>query len=385
MCLFVIISVLSVSFLVLTVNTILTLLHAPGSKEWPCALSSMPRVSILVPAKNCEHQSAENIGSLFALTYSNYEIIFGVDRVSDPIYGLLCALIESHSHIPARIVETGFEKTGNPKISTLMNMTASATGTLVWVCDANVRVEPDTLSSLVTEHTRRAAGIVFSPVGGDGSSTFGSLLENSYLNTFVSGNIITAWALLRKPVIVGKSMLFDRHILDARGGFMRYQPYLAEDYCMGDDYARAGVAVTTNYTWVFNHNATSTVRAFFDRAARWATLRWHIGRATYLLELLTNPLCFALLGALCMGTDGLLIVGLSWLFKTVLEYIVLFSVTRQDRRNIKVLLLLPVAVAVKDILLGIVYMKPFFNATVNWRGRHIRIGARTMIMDEVPS
>ena len=54
-----------------------------------------------------------------------------------------------------------------------------------------------------------------------------------------------AWAR-----IVGKSMLIERAALAAFGGFAYFKGFLAEDFLLGETFAKSGFHVSTNFTWV---------------------------------------------------------------------------------------------------------------------------------------
>ena len=242
-----------------------------------------------------------------------------------------------------------------------------------------MRVAPETLRALVAEHLHRDARIVFSPIRCRGARTFGSVIEMSYVNFFLSGSVLTAWKLLRQRVIVGKSLLIERKTLDHFGGFAYFADVLAEDHWLGETFAQSGFPVRCNYTWVDNIKETSTVKNYFDRMNRWAKLRFNLKRPVYLLEILLNPLALVLLFLPFLKTSALPLAvavialagrpGISGVFRD----------QRQRPRRLPVILALAPAAIVKDLLMLVVYFMPFFSHTVTWRGGTIRIGKYTLI------
>ncbi len=376
-----VVSILAVSFSVLVLYTAQTVRCRRSRVPVVPPLSYYPKVSILKPIKNFEDGLVQNLDTFYTLDYPRYEVVFGVDSLEDEVVGLLREIQQKYRHIPTRIVDTGTHKILNPKIETLAKMTADSQGELYWVSDSNTRVTPDTLSKLVCEYTAKGSKIVFSPIAGGGSGTVGSLMENAYINFFVSPNVITAWNFFRKPIIVGKSMLIERDALNAFGGFEYFREYLAEDYCMGDVYTRNGIAVSTNFTWITNYNSTTTVRSFCGRVSRWAKMRYHIDRKFYLLEILTNPLFITLVAALFLGRAGIQLFAVAYACKLILEYVNFRVVNELDRDKLWIIAVYPLAIVAKDLLLGIIYFVPIFCSTVRWRGRSITIGDKSRIIE----
>jgi ceramide glucosyltransferase len=252
-------------------------------------------------------------------------------------------------------------------------------GALYWVTDSNVRINGDTLKRLAAEYINHGSKIIFSPIRATGAVSLGSMLENAYINYFLSGNVISAWYIMKEQIIVGKSMLVEKQALNRFGGFSYFKDYLAEDYMMGEAYTKSKIPISTNFTWVTNYSRTTTVSGFYNRMARWAKLRFNLRRPFYLAEILVNPIMLTFFFFLLGGSKWLSILLISYLLKLLLEYINLFYVNPEDGKKFKVLLLYPFVVLYKDLLLSIVYFTPFFSRTVKWRGGKIQIGKKTLI------
>lgn len=169
--------------------------------------------------------------------------------------------------------------------------------------DANVRVEPDTLRNLVLEFRVSGARFFFSPIPGSASRTFASLMENTGLNYFTSGNVISLWKIFSRPIVVGKLMLIEREVLNSLGSFKKFKDYLAENYLIGKSFENGGSRVSTDFTWATNINQQATIRSFYRRMIRWARLRYQLHRPVYLAEILLNPMVLAVAGLLVIGAN----------------------------------------------------------------------------------
>ena len=342
-------------------------------------LPDYPKVSIFLTLRNLDDGLEENLASVFSIDYPNYDVYFAVDTMEDPCMGALERVRARFPEVSSVIVAAGHSMVNNPKVSKLAQLERRSDAPLFWVLDSDVRVAPETLRALVGEYLHHDARIVFSPIRCRGARTFGSVIEMSYVNFFLSGSVVTAWKLLRQRVIVGKSLLIERKTLDQFGGFTYFADVLAEDHWLGETFAQSGFPVRCNYTWVDNIKETTTVKNYFARINRWAKLRFNLKRPVYLLEILLNPLALVLLFMPLLKTSALPLAVAVIAVRVALEYLVFFAINDSDRRRLPVILALAPAAIVKDILLLVVYFIPFFSRTVAWRGGTIRIGKYTLI------
>jgi len=370
---------LSISFLIWLLFLLLTFIHRekPFTDEFQPA--AYPKVSILKPVKHVEDKLAENIETFFLQDYPDYEIIIGVDFYEDPVYDIVKDLADKYPNVRSKIIATGSTNEQNPKIHKLARLQTSCTGDFYWIADSNVRINPYTLKKLMSDYIVNNSKAVFSPIKGSGGITIGSIIENAYLNFFVSGSIISAWKLFRQQIIVGKSILIEKNTLDIFGGFSYFKDFAAEDYMFGVSYTRSKIKISTNYTWILNYSARNSVKNFFGRITRWAKIRFTIKPLIYVSEIILNPIFISAFSILFLGKTGFYLFLFSLSFKIFLEYLSLALINHEDFIKPKVLLLYPACMIYKDILLFIIYFLPFFNRTINWKGRKIKIGKKSVI------
>jgi cellulose synthase/poly-beta-1,6-N-acetylglucosamine synthase-like glycosyltransferase len=337
------------------------------------------KVSIVLTLRNLDDGLEENLVSVLSTDYPDFDVFFAVDGPDDPCVPVLERVRARFPQTKTTVVFTGHPLSGNPKIAKLASLEKGTGAPLLWVLDSDVRVTPHTLAALVSEHTRRDARIVFSPVRCRGGRTFGSVLEMCYVNFFLAGSVLAAWQFFRQRVVVGKSLLIDRMTLDRFGGFAFFSDVLAEDHWLGESFSRSGFQVRCNCTWVDNIKETTTLRNFFSRMERWAKLRYNLKRGVYLLEILFNPLALTLLFIPVLKLTALFLLPGVAVLRIALEYLVFFAVNDSDRNLLTVLSVAPAAL-VKDGIMFFLYFVPFFSRTVNWRSGRIRIGKDTRIV-----
>ena len=370
---------LGMSGMVLCLFTAFTVAFRRGGKASRTEAREYPLVSLLKPVKNIDDDMAANLESFYRLDYPAYEVLFAVDDFKDPCLALLRDLQARHPRIRTTIVATGHPPFENPKIHKLARLESKSRGGLLWTTDSNVRVAPDALRRLVDEHLDHDAKVVFSPIRGSSSRTFGSLMENSSLNFFTSGSIIASWFLGRQAIIVGKSILIERAALETFGGFGYFKDYLAEDYLLGEAFTKSGFRVSTNCTWVTNVSQRATLRSFFKRMSRWAKLRYNLRRPVYLAEILLNPIVIATAGWAAFGHGGWAVLAATAVAKVAIEYANFLFVNPEDSRRLRNHLTFPAVVLVKDLVFFAVYLTPFFSRQIEWRGGQITIGRNTLI------
>ena len=376
-----VIAAISLSFVVTLVFLFCVIIFCENKKykAEDISVKNYPKISLLKPFKGVDDSIETNLESYYKLDYPNYEIIIGVETLRDPCVHFIEKVKNRYPNIKTTIIATGVQQMLNPKVDSLAKLAQKATGEIYWLNDANTRVKPDMLKRLLNEYERNNSKIVFSPVKGTGGNSIGSIMENAYINLFLSGGVISAWKLLHKTVIVGKSMFMEKEALDKLGGYKIFGNYLAEDYVMGEIYRENKIPVSTNCVWVTNYNSSTSVKDFVSRVRRWCSMRFRLEPFYYIGEIFTNPISIALLALPFLGENGFAVLAATIILKIIIEYVCLFTVNREDSRNKKILLLYPLLMIYKDILLFLIYPVPFLKNTVKWRGKKIFIGKNSLI------
>jgi ceramide glucosyltransferase len=336
-----------------------------------------PPVSILKPLKGADPDLEANLDSFFRLDYPAYELLFGIEYRSDPALAVARRVASRHPGIRATFVVSSHQVGLNPKVNNLANIAAHARHELLLISDSNVSAPPDHLRVMVGELLRPNVGLVTAPIRALDGRGLGGLLERCQLNTFVVGGVAAVTLLLGGVCAVGKSMLLRRRDLDRIGGWRELARYLAEDQVSGEAIRDLGLRVAVAPRPVDHHLGSVTVRQFAGRHLRWARLRRHLAPLGYAAEILTNPLVPASLhvavepnwlsAALAMTTLGVLT---AW---TMASERLLGVRTNRS--------LLPLAVVARALAVAALWPVPFLSSTVEWRGRRLRIGRRTLLMD----
>jgi len=371
----------ALGIVITTVQSILTAIFRRRSRFFGEGLqqqaASVPPahfVSILKPICGLEDDLEANLESFVSLRGVDYEVLFSVAESSDPAIPAVRRVMERFPHAPFRLIVGGDRRleSGNRKIARLIAAAPYARGDILFISDANVRVEPDDIRDTLLAFRRPKVGCVSNLFTGAGAASLGASIESLHLLSFVAaGNVLAATG--RVPCVVGKSMAISRQALRAIGGFERFAGVLAEDQAIGLAVRKAGYEVVLSPVVVRNIVIRRTLGRALDRQIRWNKIRFAFSRATYSAEFLVNPLPFAILAAI-LGAP--LFLPLVVIVLRVAQ-LALLAIATGARIRIGELALVPLL----DLLQFAAQFVPYFDNRVTWRGYTARLGPKTTLVD----
>ena len=366
---------LTVSLLHLATSAVITTLRMKAGSD--LFAGPGPKVSVLKPLKGLDDQLEENLRSFFELDYSHYEVIFGLNTHADPAFDVVRKLTLEYAHISAKIVISDFEIGLNPKINNLYNMDGQATGEYLLISDSNTRVQRNFLKQMVQELRQPDVGLVTATLRGVGAKQPAAVMENLHINAYISPNVFVAHALSGIPVVIGKSILIPRHLLQQMGGFAAFKNYLAEDYLLGLRTKELGYRVRTIPALVDNVNVNWSFKHFLNRHTRWAKMRRSMHLHHYIIESFSNPVALSvILAFLLHNALGIEQAAAVTLLKMMHDRYV-SGLVRSDLRWYHYLL-----VPLKDLLIGVLWFIPFLSYKVNWRNNYFRIGRESLLQPQ---
>ncbi len=273
----------------------------PEARTTAYTMDHTPPVSILKPLKGLDDNLFDNLASFCTQDYPTYEVIFCLQDLNDPAYKVAKKVQEKYSDRNISLVVEKCHAGHNPKVNNLIPAYQKAQHPYILISDSNVIVGKSYLREIVRQTADPSVGLVSNLIHGVGGRSLGATLENLHLNSFIMGSVSFLDQALGMPCVIGKSMLMKKTDLEALGGLSAFKDILAEDFIIGREMNKSGKKVVLSNHLISNVNEYWDIKRFMNRHTRWGKLRWKIGGAKYISELLVNPVFMAALPVLLTG------------------------------------------------------------------------------------
>ncbi|KAI0931763.1 hypothetical protein AcW1_000918 [Taiwanofungus camphoratus] len=313
----------------------------PRSPLASASASSVPGVSILRPLKGLDTNLYENLESTFTQEYPNYEIFLCVADEHDQALSVVRDLIARYPHVKAHVM-IGEEVVGvNPKVNNLIRAYHQAAHDILWVLDSNVMVSSGTLArsvdaldgpaNLSLPSRRRIALVHHVPFAWASEFSFGSRMEEAFLNTNHARMYLAINTVAIESCVVGKSNLYRRSDLERVDGTLKpvsdvnhggRQPrdkglaafgrFIAEDNMIASAlWHELGLRHELSCDVARNAVGSMSLMDYFWRRVRWVRVRKRMVFVATLVEPLTESVVVGVLAA--MALNHLFNIP-SWLF-----------------------------------------------------------------------
>lgn len=282
-----------------------------------------PFVTLLRPVCGLDPFDAETLRSSFRQDYPHYEIIFCAQHPDDPAIGLVQRLIGEHPDVPARLLVGHDSVTGNPKLNNVWKGWHAATSEWVCMTDSNLLLPRNYLSVVVASWGART-GLVSSPPVGVRPKNMAGQLECAFLN----GNqavLQYASASLGSGFAQGKTLFFNKSLLEAAGGLRLLGSKLAEDAAATKAIRNMGREVTLTPLPFSQPIGQRRFADVWARQLRWSRVRRDAFPQMFVCEILNGgalPILFAVLAVAFSEASPLIGLGYGalWYLAEVLLY-----------------------------------------------------------------
>lgn len=336
-------------------------------------LSNYPTISVIIPARNEEHNLPLLLADLSAQTLPNLEIIC-IDDESEDSTGQI-ALANGVKLITLKSKPEGW--TG--KSWACQNGADAAKGELLLFLDADVRLGPDGISKLLSAYLQQGCTVSVQPY---------HKTEKIYEQLSMMFNLVqiaangTALPKPRNIGLYGPIILIPRQDYEKAGGHQRVKSSVVDDMALGSQLKKAGL----NFS-LYIGNSEVSFRMYVD-GLRSLLQGWVKNMATGAAETPAPVFMMVFLWVASLISVPLHIVTFSilmnWLWLGIYSvlYIVwvclLAVLTRRiGKFHVWAVILYPILMLV---MLGVIIVSAFkklFSLKVKWKGRSIRTDEKT--------
>ncbi len=257
--------------------------------------TALPPLSVIKPLHGLDEGLAENLRSFFEQDYPAFEILFAVEAEEDAAVPVVRELMRAYSGVCARLLIAGPSPFPNAKVHSLSCMVAHAQHNLLVMADSDVRVSPGFLRVVASEMSGRNVALVTSPYRAVAGSSIWSRLEALGLNTEFIAGVLTARLLGGMDFALGPAIATRKTDLDAVGGLVALQPYLAEDFVMGNRLAHLGRRIVLSSYAIEHRIGSQPRRANLSHRLRWNRSTRRSRPVGYIGQLFTFSLPIAIL------------------------------------------------------------------------------------------
>ena len=333
------------------------------SRKTP-ASAYRPAVTVLKPIYGLDKDLEQNLLTLCRQDYPDYQIVFAVQRASDPALPTLRRLAAEH---PDRITLVLKEAPPvvNGKVQNLTNALEAARHEILIISDSDARLAPTYIADIVAPLEDARVGYVCTLYRSFRADHWWEKLELLSLNADFVPSLIFSYVTGAANFLIGATVAFRRADLDATGGMADLGHYLVEDYELGKRLVKLGKGMVLVPHIVDLVADYSSFNAWWHHQVYWDQNTWAANPIGFALTILTRAVPFALLFALARGLDpiGLWVLAASLAIRLGSAALI-SGLALKDHEGVRALWLLPI----RDLFALVSWYIALTRRSFVWRG-----------------
>jgi ceramide glucosyltransferase len=333
---------------------------------------ALPPVTLLKPLRGPGIDLYENLESFCRQDYPAYQIVFGVEDPNDPAAAIVQQIRRDFPNHDI-VLSVGDRPGTNRKIANLRHMMRHARHDVLVMSDADIRVRPDYIRTMVAPFVDPAAGprvgLTTCLYRGVGHFGLPSVLESLFINTDFFPMVLTAQLVDEFEYAYGASIGFRREALDQIGGFEGIADYLADDFLIGYRIAKAGWGLVLVPYTVETVLDSRTLGDVWRHLLRWSRTNRAARPASWFFVVLTHATLWGCLALLATGGSPLGWAAFAWALGCRLLGIAIVLTRLGEHETLRHLWLVPL----KDLCHSLLWVVTFLGDRVTWSGQEFRV------------
>src|SRR5580704_4121833 len=207
----------------------------------------LPRISVLKPLHGTEEGMERNLETFFEQDYPDYELLFCARHDTDEGLRLAKRVGERYPQVNAKFLTCGepMPKFHNAKVYSLAKLDSAAENDLYVTSDADVRVRPNYLRTMVQNLKDPKMGLascVYLGTAHEGAG-FSSKLDAVGKSVEMTSGVLVADMIEGTKFALGATMAVRRKSFQDVGGFEELGQFYADDFVLGNRLAAQGTGV----------------------------------------------------------------------------------------------------------------------------------------------
>jgi ceramide glucosyltransferase len=342
----------------------------------PVDAQGFPPASVLKPVRGLDPNAYENFASFCRQDYSEFEILFAVNDLADPVVPVVQKLIADFPQCRIRLIVVEEQLGANVKVSNLCRLVREAQHDLLVITDSDVRVDPNYLRSVAAMFRDPAVGGVTALYRGRDNLQFVAAMDCVGSSAAFCGAALVARELEGLNFMMGSTMATTKGRLAEIGGFEALVDLHSDDYELGHRIAAYGHRIELLPESVWMEFPSLSLGAYLRHELRWAIGIRNIRPGGHFGMLFTHGLPWAIAAA-CVAPSlsvATVYLGAYFALRFAMAWIVGVWGLRDPvlRRRFW---LLPV----RDFFSFFVWLASFASNRIEWRGTSFTLENGRMI------
>jgi ceramide glucosyltransferase len=323
-----------------------------------------PPVSCLKAVKGLDRGAYENFASFCRQDYPEYEILFCVDE-TDPAVPILKKLMQDFPNSPIRLLYGPDHVAINDKVARLDRLSKEARYETWVLVDADVRVEPNYLRTVVAPMQNPKTGAVTCFYSMATDNTFIEKLQEIGMMCDFFPAILVAWLLDGVKFGFGQTIVTTRAYVQGFGGFKAIENRPADDLLTCRLVAEQGLTVELLNYVVLTTPDFNSMKDLWIKRTRWMTVMRNMRPWGHIGLIFTFGLPWALVALAIQPTAPVAAIYLGGYFlcRVLLTWIVGVHGLKQSGLWSKVRL-----IPIWDFTAFLIWIASFTRRTIRWRG-----------------